>query len=65
METYTVLRQIADSWVLLLLVIFFIGVVAWAFRPGSRAVHRDQADIPFRHEDKPATDRPSTEEKDR
>ncbi len=65
MDTYSLLRQIADSWVLLLLVIFFIGVIAWAFRPGSRAVHRDQADIPFRHEDKPARDRDAVQEKDR
>jgi cytochrome c oxidase cbb3-type subunit 4 len=53
---YHILREIADSWVLLLLFLFFIGVVIWAFRPGSRAVHRDTANIPFRHEDKPADD---------
>ncbi|MDJ1015441.1 MAG: cbb3-type cytochrome c oxidase subunit 3 [Paracoccaceae bacterium] len=54
MDTYSLLREIADSWVLLALFIFFIGCVVWAFRPGSRAVHRDIADIPFRHEDRPA-----------
>ena len=54
MSTYSLLREIADSWVLLALVIFFLGCVVWAFRPGSRAVHRDTAEIPFRHEDKPA-----------
>ncbi len=53
---YHILREIADSWVLLALFIFFIGVVIWAFRPGSRAVHKDTANIPFRHEDKPAQD---------
>ena len=52
---YHILREIADSWVLLALFVFFIGVVIWAFRPGSRAVHKDTANIPFRHEDKPAT----------
>ena len=52
--TYTLLREIADSWVLLALVIFFLGVIVWAFRPGSSAVHRDSAEIPFRHEDRPA-----------
>ena len=52
--TYNILREIADSWVLLALFAFFIGVVVWAFRPGSRAVHKDTANIPFRHEDKPA-----------
>ncbi len=53
---YHILREIADSWVLLALFVFFIGVVIWAFRPGSRAVHKDTANIPFRHEDKPAQD---------
>ena len=54
METYTFLREMADSWALLLLFVFFVGTWVWAFRPGSRAVHRDSADIPFRHEDAPA-----------
>lgn len=50
---YHILREIADSWVLLLLFAFFVGAVLWAFRPGSRKLHRDSADIPFRHDDKP------------
>ena len=54
MDTYSILREIADSWVLLALVIFFVGAVVWAFRPGSRAIHRDTSNIPFRHEDRPA-----------
>lgn len=52
--TYNILREIADSWVLLLMVIFFLGCIVWAFRPGSRKTHSDTADIPFRNEDKPA-----------
>ncbi|MGI9391678.1 MAG: cbb3-type cytochrome c oxidase subunit 3 [Boseongicola sp.] len=56
MDTYSILRQIADSWVLLAMVIFFIGVVIWAFRPGSKASHRDIADIPFRNEQSPVSD---------
>jgi len=54
MDTYSLLRQIADSWVLLAMFIFFLGVIVWAFRPGSRAVHDDTASIPFRNEDNPA-----------
>ena len=54
MDTYSILREIADSWVLLALVIFFVGAVVWAFRPGSSQVHRDTSNIPFRHEDRPA-----------
>ena len=37
METYTALRHFADSWGLLGMVLFFIGAVIFAFRPGSRA----------------------------
>ena len=55
-DTYSIFRQIADSWVLLAMFLFFLAVVAWVFRPGSRGVHEDTADIPFRHEDKPAGD---------
>ena len=54
METYTLLRQFADSWAMLALLLFFLGVVVWAFRPGSRKTHEDIANIPFRHEDRPA-----------
>jgi cytochrome c oxidase cbb3-type subunit 4 len=54
METYTFLRQLADSWALLAMFLFFIGIIVWAFRPGSSATYRDTANIPFRHEDAPA-----------
>lgn len=54
METYSILREFADSWMLIALFAFFIGVVVFAFRPGSTKVYSDVANIPFRHEDKPA-----------
>ncbi|PWE32267.1 CcoQ/FixQ family Cbb3-type cytochrome c oxidase assembly chaperone [Maritimibacter sp. 55A14] len=54
METYSILRQFADSWMLLFLMLFFIGVTLYTLRPGSKEQHRDSANIPFRHEDKPA-----------
>ncbi len=50
MDTYSFLRQLADSWVLLLMTAFFVGAIIWAFRPGSRALHDDIANIPFRNE---------------
>ena len=53
---YHILREIADSWVLLAMFAFFFGCVIWAFRPGSGKIHKDTADIPFRHEDAPAPD---------
>lgn len=55
MDTYSFLRQFADSWALLAMTAFFLGVVVWVFRPGSSKIHRDTAQIPFRHEDKPAS----------
>ena len=55
METYTFLRELADSWVLLSLVLFFVGSCVFAFRPGTRALHRDAAESIFRNEMKPAT----------
>ena len=54
METYTFLRQLADSWVMLAILLVFIGVVFWAFRPGSRPIHQDAANSIFRHDKKPA-----------
>ena len=33
---------------------FFVGVILFVLRPGSTKTYRDVADIPFRHEDKPA-----------
>ena len=57
METYSFLREFADSWMLLALFAFFIGVVIFVFRPGSTKAYENPANIPFRHEDKPAAER--------
>jgi cytochrome c oxidase cbb3-type subunit 4 len=54
MDLYTLLREFADSWALLALVLFFVAVVFWAYRPGSRATHNDAANVPFRNENRPA-----------
>lgn len=61
METYTFLRQLADSWVLLIMTGVFLGVIGWAFRPGSRAMHDDAANIPFRYDDMEPSDAVSSE----
>ncbi|MBO6853080.1 MAG: cbb3-type cytochrome c oxidase subunit 3 [Marivivens sp.] len=53
---YHFLRELADSWVLLALFVFFLGTWVWAFRPGSREIHGDAANVPFRHEDRPLTE---------
>lgn len=53
MDTYSALRQFADSWALLGLFLFFLGAVIWAFRPGSRRLHRDASESIFRNESRP------------
>lgn len=53
MEIYTFLRALADSWVLLALTLFYLGTIVWSFRPGSKAVHAEIADIPFRNDNAP------------
>lgn len=55
MDTYSFMRQLADSWALLAMFVFFIGVIFWAFRPGSFSVHDDIGQTPFRNEDRPIT----------
>lgn len=61
MERYTFLRQLADSWVLLLLVLFFIGAILFLFRPGARRQQREAAESIFRNEKRPAPDADSKE----
>lgn len=56
MDTYSVMRIFADSWGMILIFGVFIFAVFWALRPGSRALHDDAAQVPFRHEDAPAPD---------
>ncbi len=56
MDTYSFLRELADSWVLLAMVVFYLAAIAWAFRPGSRKVHADISAIPFRNEHLPMDD---------
>ncbi|TVP74093.1 MAG: cbb3-type cytochrome c oxidase subunit 3 [Rhodobacteraceae bacterium] len=56
METYTWLRAFADSWHLLFMFCFFIGVFLYILRPGANKVHDDTANMIFRNDDKPAGD---------
>lgn len=52
METYTAMRHFADSWGLLGMTVFFIGVVLFTLRPGSKKHADAAARIPF-EDDKP------------
>ena len=55
-DTYTIMRVFAGSWGMMFLLLSFLGVILFTLRPGSRAVHRDTANIPFRYDDRPAGD---------
>lgn len=50
METYTALRQFADSWVLLAMALFFIGAIVFVFRPSAKHLSDEAAQIPLRED---------------
>ncbi|AWB49575.1 CcoQ/FixQ family Cbb3-type cytochrome c oxidase assembly chaperone [Gemmobacter aquarius] len=56
MDTYGFLRFIADSWALVALTAVFVGVIFFAYRPGSKRLHDDAAATIFRNDTKPAAD---------
>jgi len=47
-ETYTAMRHFADSWALLAMTLFFLGVILFAFRPGSKKIADEAAHIPLK-----------------
>lgn len=47
METYTILREFADSWFLIAMVAFFVGTWVFAFWPSLRSDRDAAANIPF------------------
>lgn len=55
MENTSLLSQMADNWMLLAMFTLFVGAILWALRPGSRDVHHETANIPFRNEDHPGS----------
>jgi cytochrome c oxidase cbb3-type subunit IV len=52
MMDYNTLRHFADSWGLLGLFVFFVGMVIFVMRPGSRKQYDDAANIPFKEDSK-------------
>ena len=50
METYTFLRELADSWVLVAMFGFLIAAYIWAFLPSQRHARDDASQIPFRND---------------
>lgn len=60
MDTYSIMREFADSWGLVMIFGVFIFAVFWALRPGSSTLHNDAALVPFRHEEDPEPDTDDT-----
>ena len=50
MDTYSFLRELADSWVLLAMVIFYITACLWSFRPSAHKANEEAAGIPLRND---------------
>ncbi len=50
MDTYSLFRAFADSWMLLAMTLFYFGVIIWVFRPGARKQYDDSAQIPLRND---------------
>lgn len=48
MDTYSLLREFADSWVLLAMFAFFIGAGIWAFLPSQADAREEARRIPLR-----------------
>lgn len=55
MDMYSLLREIADSWILLAMFVYFAGVAVWAYWPSQSQARREAQMIPFR-EDTPRVD---------
>ena len=49
-STYDTLRHLADSWGLLAMMIAFVALCLWPFRPGSKASNEDAAQVIFKDE---------------
>ena len=50
--SYEALRHFADSWGLLGLTLVFLVALLWVLRPGARHAYKEQAEIPFKHDDR-------------
>ena len=49
-STYDLLRHLADSWGLVAMLLVFLVLVLWPFRPGAGTHHRDAANMIFKDE---------------
>ncbi|MCB1380252.1 MAG: cbb3-type cytochrome c oxidase subunit 3 [Alphaproteobacteria bacterium] len=47
--SYDTIRHFADSWALVAMFVFFVGVTLFVFRPGSRKQYEEAARIPLKN----------------
>lgn len=47
---YETARHLADTWGLLGLVLLFVGIVAFVFRPGTKQKYEHDAQIPLKED---------------
>jgi len=47
---YETARHLADTWGLLSLVLLFVGIVAFVFRPGTKKQYEHDAQIPLKED---------------
>lgn len=50
METYTAMRQFADSWGLIAMALFFAGAIVFTLRPGGKSQADEAANIPLKED---------------
>lgn len=55
MDTYTFMREVLGSWNLVMMTVFFVAVIIWVLTR-RKSAYRDDANIIFRHDDKPLSD---------
>jgi len=48
---YTILRELADSWFMLLMFSFFVGIIIFAFRPGTKESYDRLRNLPLQDDD--------------
>ena len=49
-STYELLRHLADSWGLLAMMLVFLVLTLWPFRPGARNRNEEAANVIFKDE---------------
>ncbi|MBX7540924.1 cbb3-type cytochrome c oxidase subunit 3 [Qipengyuania sphaerica] len=51
MSLYETLRHFADSYALVMMLVLFVGLCAWPFRPGAKKRNHEAATLIFEGQD--------------